>query len=38
VIKVELGLHFMHYDGFPDTDDEWVGYDRLRVVKGSEGQ
>lgn len=30
VVKVELGLHLVHYDGFPDTDDEWVVSERLR--------
>ena len=30
VLKVELGLHLVHYDGFADSDDEWVRLDRLR--------
>lgn len=30
VLKVELGLHLVHYEGFADTDDEWVRLDRLR--------
>ena len=30
VIKVELGLHLVHYEGFAESDDEWVRYDRLR--------
>lgn len=30
VKKTELGLHFVHYEGFEDTDDEWVGITRLR--------
>ncbi len=31
VIKVELGLNLVHYTDFPDSDDEWMAYDRLRV-------
>jgi len=31
VVKVELGLHLVHYEGFPDGDDEWVKIDRLRA-------
>lgn len=30
VLKVELGLHLIHYEGFADTDDEWVCFERLR--------
>jgi hypothetical protein len=31
VVKVELGLHLVHYKGFPSSDDEWVKIERLRV-------
>lgn len=31
VLKVELGLHLVHYEGFSDTDNEWVRYERLRA-------
>ena len=30
VVKVKLGLHLVHYEGFPETDDEWVSLERLR--------
>jgi hypothetical protein len=31
VLSSELGLHLVHYQGFPDSDDEWVPRNRLRV-------
>ena len=31
VVKTELGLHLIHYDGFPDSDDEWMGMSRLKT-------
>ena len=31
VLKVELGLHLVHYEGFSDGDDEWVKPARLRA-------
>jgi Caspase domain len=31
VLKVELGLHLVHYDGFESTDDEWVALSRLKT-------
>ena len=30
VVKVDLGLHLVHYDGYPEGDDEWVTLERLR--------
>ena len=30
IVKAELGLHLIHYDGFPDGDDEWMGLSRLK--------
>ena len=33
VVKTELGLHLVHYEGFPDSDDEWVSLARLRERK-----
>jgi hypothetical protein len=32
VIEVRLGVHRVHYDGYPDTWDEWVPLDRLRAA------
>lgn len=32
VLKSELGLHLVHYDGYP-ADDEWVPTDRLRLSR-----
>ncbi|HEY3897688.1 MAG TPA: hypothetical protein VGM54_03695 [Chthoniobacter sp.] len=26
----KVGLHFIHYDGYPAGDDEWIGLDRMR--------
>ena len=31
VLDAQLGVHFVHYQGWPDSDDEWVGESRLRV-------
>jgi hypothetical protein len=31
VLKVELGLHLVHYHGFSASDDEWVKLERLRI-------
>lgn len=31
VVKTELGLHLIHYDGFEDGDDEWMGMSRLKT-------
>jgi hypothetical protein len=31
IVKTEFGLHLVHYDGFPDGDDEWIGPARLRA-------
>ena len=31
VIKTELGLHLIHYDGSPASDDEWIGMEYLRA-------
>ena len=35
VVKVHLGLHFVHFDKYPSDDDEWVPGYRIRkpVVK-----
>jgi hypothetical protein len=30
ILKVERGLHFVHYDGFPESDDEWVRAERIK--------
>jgi hypothetical protein len=30
ILTVERGLHFVHYDGFPESDDEWVRAERVR--------
>lgn len=30
VLKTHLGLHLVHYEGFPDEDDEWIPLRRLR--------
>ena len=29
----KLGLQLVHYDGYPDIDDEWVAPDRIRMKK-----
>ena len=29
VVKTEMGLHLIHYDGYAAGDDEWMGSDRL---------
>jgi hypothetical protein len=34
ILKVDRGLHLVHYEGFPDTDDEWVVLERLRERTG----
>jgi hypothetical protein len=34
VLQNKLGLHFVHYEGFPDVDNEWVPANRLRLPKG----
>lgn len=34
VIKVQHGLHRVHYEGFTDNDDEWVPRKRLKKAKG----
>jgi hypothetical protein len=31
VLDAKLGVHFVHYEGWPDSDDEWVGSDEIRV-------
>lgn len=36
VIKTHLGMHYVHYDGFPDADDEWVPSKRVRAAKEGE--
>ena len=33
VTKTHLGLHFVHYDGFPEADDEWVPRKRIRTPR-----
>ena len=33
VVKTDLGLHLIHYDGYPEGDDEWIGLERLREKK-----
>jgi hypothetical protein len=30
ILRVQGGLHFVHYEGFPVADDEWVPLRRLR--------
>jgi hypothetical protein len=30
VVKVEHGLHLVHYEGFDEKDDEWVRGERVR--------
>lgn len=30
VVRSELGLLLVHYDGYPDTDDEWMPVSRVR--------
>ncbi|MCC6572522.1 MAG: caspase family protein [Planctomycetes bacterium] len=29
----KLGLHLVHYEGYPDEDDEWVALKRIKVTK-----
>jgi hypothetical protein len=31
ILKVDRGLHLVHYEGFEDTDDEWVVLERIRA-------
>jgi len=31
VVRSKLGLQLVHYDGYPDADDEWVPMNRIRV-------
>jgi hypothetical protein len=31
VVKSELGLLLVHYDGYPATDDEWMPMNRVKV-------
>lgn len=33
IIQNKLGLVLIHYDGYPDIDDEWVAPDRIRMKK-----
>ncbi len=33
VIQNKLGLHLVHYDGYPDIDDEWVALNRIEIKK-----
>lgn len=33
VLRSDLGLHLVHYDGYPDADDEWVPSNRLKAVR-----
>lgn len=33
VLQTRMGMHFVHYDGFPDSDDEWVPMKRIRLPK-----
>ena len=35
VVKTQNGLHFVHYEGYPECDDEWMGRDRLRERKAA---
>lgn len=31
IMQTRLGMHFVHYEGFPDSDDEWVPMKRIRL-------
>ncbi|MEO7097342.1 MAG: caspase family protein, partial [Polyangiales bacterium] len=31
ILDAKLGVHFVHYVDWPDSDDEWVGPDEVRV-------
>ncbi|MBX3475873.1 MAG: caspase family protein [Planctomycetes bacterium] len=31
VMHTKLGLHFVHYDGYPESDREWVPRKRIRI-------
>lgn len=33
VMQTRLGLHFVHYEGFPEADREWVPRKRIRLPK-----
>ncbi|MBE7493042.1 MAG: caspase family protein [Planctomycetes bacterium] len=33
VLQTRLGLHFVHYDGYPDADREWVPRKRIRLAR-----
>lgn len=33
VVKSELGLLLVHYDGYPASDDEWLPMTRVRIKK-----
>jgi hypothetical protein len=33
ILKNELGLHYVHYEDFPSSDDEWVALSRIREKK-----
>ena len=33
VMQNKLGLHLVHYEGYPDADDEWVPPKRMRLKK-----
>jgi hypothetical protein len=34
VKQTRLGLHLVHYEGYPDADDEYVPRKRMRLPKG----
>ena len=38
VLDAKLGVHFVHYEGWPTSDDEWVGSDKLRLPGALPGQ
>jgi hypothetical protein len=36
IVKTHLGLHYVHYKGYPEADDEWVPRNRIRLPKETE--
>jgi hypothetical protein len=37
VLDAKLGVHFVHYEGWPESDDEWVGPDKVRLPGATSG-
>ncbi|HSI85044.1 MAG: caspase family protein [Candidatus Methylacidiphilales bacterium] len=36
IVKNEMGLYFVHYDGYKDIDNEWVALNRVRLPKNQD--